>query len=148
MDKTTKVFTRANAKHWPANLGRILRDYWKNSEKDLRVTVEEDTETRRDKQNKLMWLWHGELSGHIFESRGERFSSDDIHEHITNKLLPKRVINIDQEPIIVRTQTSKLKVREFADFLNEYFALVDIKYNLVFSRPEDLYLQAVMKNDK
>ena len=148
MDKITKVFTRANAKHWPANLEKILRHYWQNSDKDLTVTVEEAEDNRRIAQNRLLFMWHNELSKHIDETTGHKFSSDDIHEYVAEQLLPKRAITLDNNPIIVRTKTSKLKVKEFAEFLTRYDIWANEKYNCKFTHPEDLYLKAVMKDEK
>ena len=148
MDKITKVFTRANAKHWPANLEKILRHYWQNSDKDLTVTVEEAEDNRRIAQNRLLFMWHNELSKHIDETTGQKFSSDDIHEYVAEQLLPKRAITLDNNPIIVRTKTSKLKVKEFAEFLTRYDIWANEKYNCKFTHPDDLYLKAVMKDEK
>jgi hypothetical protein len=145
MDKITKTFTRANAKNWPVNLEKILRHAWQHSEKDLLVTIEEDAETRRTKQNRLLFKWHNELAKHIETHQGQIFDSEDIHEHVSGKLLPKRVIVINNEPEIVRTKTSKLKVKVFADFLTRYEMWAASTYKCLFTQPSDLYIDALMK---
>lgn len=145
MDKIERVFTRVNAKHWPVNLEKILRFAWANSDKDLKVTVEENTETRRSRQNRLLWKWNSELAKHIEIHQGQIFDTDDIHEHVAGKLLPKRVIVINGEPEIVRTKTSKLKVAEFADFLTRYEMWAAETYQCLFTRPDDLYFDSLMQ---
>ena len=148
MDKITKVFTRANAKHWPVNLEKILRFAYQHSDKDLKVTVEEDVADRTLAMNRLLYMWHGELSKHILETTGKKFSTDDIHEYVIEQLLPKRVVMIDDNPIIVRTKTSKLKVKPFSELLMTYEMWAADKYQCQFTQPEDLYLKAVMKDEQ
>ena len=142
MNKITGKLTLSTGKHWPSNVNKMLTAAWR-WQKDVIITITEDAETRRDKQNKLMWKWHSELAKHILESQGQTFSSDDIHEWIVEKLLPKNVVTLLNEPVITRTKTSKLKVGEFAKFLTHYESFVNETYNCKFTRPDDLYLEAV-----
>ena len=146
MDKLTKVLNRTNGNSWLATCRVMLVGAFSFSDKDILVTIEEVSDDRKSAQNRLLWLWNGELANHIFDSTGDRFSSDDVHEYVVDQLLPKHVVQINDNPIVVRTKTSKLKVKEFASFLTEYFAWVDIKYGLELTRPDDLYLKAVMKD--
>lgn len=148
MEKSTRVLTRDDASNWVTHSRKLLMAYWKHSDKDILITIEEVIDNRKSAQNRLLWLWNGELANHIFDSTGDRFSSDDVHEHVVDMLLPKHVVQINGNPIVVRSKTSKLKVKDFAAFLTEYFAWADIKYGLELTRPEDLYLRAVMKDEK
>lgn len=148
MDKIVRQLKRQQGKEWLKIANEILTLAWKNTDKDIRITVEVDEETRRVRQNRLLFLWHNELSKHIEHSTGQIFDVDDIHEYVAEKLLPKRVITVDDEPIIARTQTRKLSVKDFADFITRYEYWAHEKYECKFSHPDDLYLQAVMRDEK
>ena len=148
MDKQVKILERVNSKEWANTARDMLLNIWHNGDKPVKITVEDYAETRRLAQNSLMWIWHDELSKHIESSTGSYFDSDDIHEYVAEKLLPKRVVSIGGEPIIVRTKTSKLHVGEFSKFLNRYDRWAYDKYECRFSHPEDLYLKAVMQDEK
>ena len=149
MDKQVKILTRDKGREWPDMVKVMLSSIWAASDKSVKVTVEEYAETRRLAQNKLLFLWHGELSKHIEESTGHVFDSDDIHEHVAEKLLPKRVVAIDgEQPVIVRTKTSKLKVEQFSEFLGRYDRWAMGRYKCKFTHPDDLYLRAVMQDAK
>jgi len=147
MDKIVKVFTRANAKHWLVNVEKILIFSWQNSDKDLKVTVEEDSDGRSIRQNKLMWKWHSELSEHIKETQGGVFSPEVIHLYVVKELLPMQVIETPEYPEVIRTETKKLNVKPMANFLTSYEMWAADKYQCQFTRPEDLYMKAVMKDD-
>ena len=144
MNKLVKQLKLSTAREWPHQAKDLLTIAWK-WQKDLVITITEDKETRRDKQNRLMWVWHAELSAHILESTGQTFGTEDIHEWIAEKLLPKGVVNLNNEPIIVRTRTSKLSVKEFAAFLTHYEVFANETYNCRFTQPDDLYMDAIMK---
>ena len=148
MDKQIKILERVNSKEWANTAREMLLNIWNGGDKSVKITVEDYTETRRLAQNKLLFRWHGELSKHIEESTGDAFDSEDIHEYVSEKLLPKRVVSIGGEPIIVRTKTSKLHVGKFSDFLNRYDRWAYDKYECRFSHPDDLYLKAVMQDEK
>jgi hypothetical protein len=145
MDKITKTFTRANAKNWPVNLEKILRHAWQNSEKDLRVTVEEDAETRRDKQNRLMWKWHSQYIKFRFETTGEIIKKSEHWHHVW------KGVYIGSEPVqikgkweLVPLSSTDLSVKEFALALQKYEADA-ANEGCVFTRPGDLYMDALMK---
>ena len=128
-----------------SKLGRLIR-YLAGFGKILTIKISDKSETRRDKQNRLLWRWHGELANHIKEHVGEIHDTEDIHDHVAGKLLPKRVSTFNGEPEIKRTQTSKLKVKPFADFLTTYEMWANDVYSCIFSQPDDLYWSAVMKD--
>ena len=142
MDKQVKILERVNSKEWANTARDMLLNIWHNGDKPVKITVEDYAETRRLAQNSLMWIWHDELSKHIESSTGSYFDSDDIHEYVAEKLLPKRAVSIHGEPIIVRTKTSKLHVGEFSKLLNRYDRWAYDKYECKFSHPEGLYLKA------
>ena len=126
------------------SLGSAIRDLLKTGK--VAVQIKPYDENRRTAQNRLLWMWHSELSKHIETHQGQIFDSYDIHEFVVNKLLPKRVIGIDDDPIIARTPTSKLSVKLFSDFLSRYEMFVAETYQCQFTRPDDLYWQALMRD--
>lgn len=142
---TTHYIRRNNPKQCFENITNEMRRQFKESDKDIKVTIEPDNETRRNKQNALLWLWTGELAKHIETHQGEIFDTADIHEYVAGKLLPRRAVTINGEPEIMRTRTSKLKVKEFADFLTRYEMWAAETYQCFFTKPDDLYTAALMK---
>ncbi len=148
MDKIVKILRRTEAKDWPVESEKILRQAWQQSDKDIKITVEVAVGKRRVAQNRLMWMWHSELASHIETSTGKMFDSEDIHEHVVDKLLPKYAVDIGDNPIIVRTKTSGLGVKVFAEFLTRYEIWVSETYHCRFTQPIDLYMQAVMKDEQ
>lgn len=144
--KLTKRLPFSQAAHWPEMIKAVLRDAyaWK---KDIVIQVKADEESRSSRANRLLWLWHGEFAKHIEATQGQIFDTDDIHEFIVGKLLPRKAVTMpDGEPIITRAKTSKLSVKEFADFLNRYEMLCADSYGLTLTRPDDLYIQALMRD--
>lgn len=65
MDKITKVFTRANVLEWHNLFRRMINEAYKETEKDLLVTIEEHKKNRSVEQNKLQrkWLKEAEAQG-------------------------------------------------------------------------------------
>lgn len=123
--------------------GRRIRTLMDEIQKPVTITISDKQETRRDKQNRLLWKWHGEFAAHIKEHQGEIYGTEDIHEYVAGKLLPKKVIAVFGEPEIKRTQTKDLSVKEFADFLTTYDMWANENYQCRFSHPEDLYLASM-----
>jgi hypothetical protein len=142
--KIVRLLKRCNASHWPDDVILQLRHAYSSIDGDIKLTIEKDNETRRVKQNRLLWMWHNELAKHIEEHVGEIHNSDDIHEYVSNNLLPKRVVNFGADPMITRAKTSQLKVAEFADFLTRYEMWAAEKYQCLFTKPDDLYWQSLM----
>ena len=145
MNKVTRLLKRDNGKHWPDIAKEALAVAWQWGG-DVVIQIKEDKADRTTKQNSLLFLWHSEFAAHLLEHNGGVFDSEEIHEFIVGKLLPKRAITMpDGEPAIVRTSTKKLKVKEFADFLTKYEMLCADSYGLMLSRPDELYLSATMR---
>lgn len=125
---------------------KTISDDYREFKRELLVKITDKKETRREAQNRLLWMWHSELAKHIEIHQGEIYDTEDLHDYVVGKLLPKRVINILGEPEIKRTQTSKMKVKPFADFLTRYEMWTASKYECYFTQPQDLYWQAIMKD--
>lgn len=144
--KLTKRLPFSQAAHWPEMVKSALREAYAHK-KDIIVTIKPDEETRSSRQNRLLWLWNGEFAKHIEASQGQIYDTDEIHEFIVGKLLPRKAVTMpDGEPVITRASTRKLSVKDFADFLNRYEMLCADSYGLILTRPDDLYIQALMRD--
>lgn len=144
--KLTKRLPFSQAAHWPEMVKSALREAYAHK-KDLIITIKADEETRSSKQNRLLWgVFHAELAKHIEETRGETYAAEDIHDYVVNRLLPKRVVTVLGEPEVKRTETKKLKVKEFAEFLTRYEVWALESLGCQFSHPDDLYIQALMRD--
>jgi tRNA U34 5-carboxymethylaminomethyl modifying enzyme MnmG/GidA len=108
---------------------------------DAEVIVREHKESRTLKQNKLLFLWHGEVKKYLEEHHGIIASSDDVHEEMISRLLPMVVSPITMKPR--RQSTRDLKVKEFAELLEKYEAYMASEKGVFLSRPDDLYYVAV-----
>ena len=146
MDKQVKILERNNSKHWADIAREMLLNIWHDGDKPVKITVEDYSETRRDAQNRLLWRWHGEYAKHRYECAGEVFSSEQWHDKMVPEFLPSEPVKIKGKWHIPRVETKKLNVGVFADFLTRY-EVEAAHDNCVFSRPNDLYFKAVMKDD-
>ena len=125
-------------------LGRQIRTMIKD--KILNIKITDKAETRRDKQNRLMWKWHNEWRVNRYECAGELFSSKQWHEVFKEQFIgtddPVR-INGKWE---VRTKsTTDLSVKEFAELLTKY-QIEAADMGCEFTQPDDLYWTALIKD--
>lgn len=111
--------------------------------KTMAIKVGEFNQTRSIAQNRLLWKWHGELRSHIEECTGYISDNDSIHEYVLSKIGQNQVATIGGESFDVREKTSKMTVKRFTEFLNLYDRWAREKYQLNFSKPEDIYYQAM-----
>lgn len=144
-EKINLVLSLSNAKQWPDLCKAKLGEAWQ-WKKDLVVTFKPNEMSRSVKQNRLLWLLHGELAKHIHESQGEIYDTETIHEFVIGKLLPKEPKKLpDGDFIIARKSTKNLPVKEFAALLDMYYAWASIDMGCQLPMPDDLYWDAVMK---
>lgn len=143
--KLVKQLKLSNAKSWPSLVDIALREAWK-WQKDIVITIKEDSGNRSVKQNALMWMWHTEWCRHVEASRGEIINPDDWHEVFKKMFLGVRVVTYKYEPLIVPNSTTGIRPKEFADLLCRYEtqAAEDECY---FTKPEDLYIDALMRQE-
>jgi hypothetical protein len=147
MQMTTVIIRRNTSQQDFESLKYQMGQLFKSSKHDLKVKFEEDKETRKLKQNALLWVFNNALKKHIELSEGLVFGSDDIHEYMANLLLPKRVVQLpNSEPFITRSETKKLKVGKFAEYLTRYEQIAMEKWNCALPHPDDLYMDALCKH--
>lgn len=148
-EKITHVLPVDKAKDWPMIVTHHLRQAYKDWGKDILFQIRPNEESRSVKQNRLLWMLHGELAKHIHESQGEIYDTETIHEYVIGKLLPKEPKKLpDGDYIISRKSTKKLAVKEFAALLDMYYAWASLDMGCNLPMPDDLYWDAVMKEKK
>jgi hypothetical protein len=102
-------------------LGKSIRAAITSSEKPVRVKVSEYKETIHDRQNILMWRWHGEFVKYRYESAGEVFTVEDWHEVFKVLYIgtsdPVKIMGKWQ---ITPKSTKDLSVTSFAKVLTQY----------------------------
>lgn len=145
-EKVTHVLPYDKASDWPMIVTHHLREAYKCWGKDVLFQIKPNEESRSVKQNRLLWMLHGELAKHIHESQGEIYDTEIIHEFVIGKLLPKEPKKLpDGDYIISRKSTKNLPVKEFAALLDMYYAWASIDIGCNLPMPDDLYWDAVMK---
>ncbi len=104
------------------------------------VTIDEHKENRSQSQNRLYWKWIGEMREYYLESTGNPITTDSIHDDLKRAFLevdPTTDI-VTQRPKFAPQSTSKLKVVEFAEYLNKIHAHAATSWGLTLTIPPDL----------
>lgn len=81
--------------------------------KPLEVTVGPYSPNRSDQQNRRYWL----LMGLLATTTGH--DKDELHEFCKEKFLGTREIEVSGERRVVRPSTRRLKVKEFAEYMEK-----------------------------
>jgi len=90
----------------------------RNIEKVWSVEIKEYKKNRSQEQNAYYWgAVLPTIQAYIRDSRGENYSTDDIHEWYRDEFLPKRTIVIKGVTKVTRPSTAKLNTKKFADYL-------------------------------
>ena len=90
----------------------------RDAEKSWEVIIKPYRKNRSLDQNNYYWgVVLPTIQYVIQESRGEHYSTEDLHEWFRDKFLPHRVITIKGETKAVQPSTSKLTIKEFSDYL-------------------------------
>lgn len=145
--KTFVVRTQADAEALGNSiLGAVIS-------KPLRVTVELYKKNRSLAQNRLNWLWCGEIRKWLFEAgvgfknaRGETirpYSEKEIHDWNKQLFGPSTVVEINGIQA-VRRSSKDMNTTDFAQFLGDidkYWA----DQGLVLTHPDDIYNEAMAK---
>lgn len=111
-----------------------------------RVEIKLDRASRSVAQNRLLWMWYGEMQKHIAAHMGQQWDTLDMHDSMVAKFRP-RVPVVD--PItseilgMKRQETKKWGVAEFSEYLNELEIYCADSLNLLLPRPDDLYWEAL-----
>jgi hypothetical protein len=112
--------------------------------KPRKVAISEVRSKRSDAQNRLLWLWNGEIQKHLRESFGQMASSEEWHEILVAKLWPSEVHPVEL-PDGTRYRVGRAKTRTFnIQQMTEYLELLDAycveHLSLLLPHPADLML--------
>jgi uncharacterized membrane-anchored protein YitT (DUF2179 family) len=80
------------------------------------IEIKDDKESRSVKQNRLYWEWVSVIGGEL------GYTKDETH--------------------VMLRSTTKLKVKEFKDYLEQIDILMS-EYGIILPRPEDLYYESM-----
>jgi len=106
------------------------------------ITIKAHRKKRSLAQNSLMWLWYDEIKKHIFDSQGDMYTSEDIHEWFKQLFLPKRAIEFKAKILEVQIGTKELNTIQMMEYLEKLDYYCADKLNLMLSKPEDLWREA------
>ena len=115
------------------------------SEPVMSVTIQPHKTGRSVAQNRLLWMWYGEIRNHLAETTGEQYTNDDIHEYFKDKFLDKRVVDIGERPIVVTASTSKLNTSDMSEYLNRLDIYCADDLQLQLTHPSDLWHESMGK---
>jgi len=74
---------------------------------------------------------------HVQESTGEIYSAEDIHEAMKQKFLPADIVEIGDERFTVARTTTRLTVREFAEYVDSIIGYAAEHLGLVVPAPDE-----------
>lgn len=96
-------------------------------------------------QNALMWMWFTKVRDHLWETTGQRYTKDNIHDWFVDEFLPTTAVEINGHIKPSQVGTSKLNTVQMTEFLNnvEYFCGSELDLNL--PQPAELYYEAMTK---
>lgn len=112
--------------------------------KPRKIAITEVRSKRSDAQNRLLWLWNGEIQKHLRESFGQVASAEDWHEIMVAKLWPAEVHPV-QLPDGTKYRVGRAKTRSFnQQQMTTYLELLDAycaeSLGLLLPHPEDLMM--------
>lgn len=114
--------------------------------KPQQVTIKQHQPTRKTKQNALYWKWLSVISKHIIDTTGAHYSTDDMHDYFRQLFLPQHTVEVNEVIVKARKSTAKLKVGEFAAYLEQIESYATDSLHCPLPHPDDLYWAAVMKD--
>ena len=117
-------------------LENMTRGVFKDTKCDeVIVEMKPNKDSRSIKQNKLYWQW---LS--CFEETGN--TKDAMHNYLREMYLGCEFEKVKGHTIKILPSTTKLKVKEFAEYLLKIDILAQ-DMGLILPRPEDLYYDSI-----
>jgi hypothetical protein len=109
----------------------------------MEVVIREHKSKRSLADNRLLWLWYREIAAYVFETTGQQYNADDVHEWMKAQMLGRDVVTIGGDMIAVARSSAKLSVSDFSDYLLRIDHYCAENLGLQLSRPEDLWLDAM-----
>lgn len=109
------------------------------SAKSWEIVIREYKPNRKIQQNALYWKW---LTVIASETGNDK---DVMHEYFAVKFLGCEMVECFGETREKRKSTADLKVKEFAEYLNQIEAFAVQELGIVLPHPDDLYHQSMME---
>ena len=100
------------------------------------IEIKDDKESRSIKQNRLYWEWVSVIGGEL------GYTKDETHAILRDKFLGYTETTTKLSVIKELRSTTKLKVGEFKDYLEQIDIFVS-EYGIMLPRPEDLYYESM-----
>jgi ribosomal protein L7/L12 len=100
------------------------------------IEIKDDKESRSVKQNRLYWEWVSVIGGEL------GYTKDETHAILRDKFLGYTETTTKLSVIKELRSTTKLKVKEFKDYLEQIDILMS-EYGIILPRPEDLYYESM-----
>ena len=98
------------------------------------IEIRDDKDSRSVKQNRLYWEWISVIGGEL------GYTKDETHAILRDKFLGYTETTTKLSVIKELRSTTKLKVGEFKDYLEQIDILMS-EYGIILPRPEDLYYE-------
>ena len=108
----------------------------------MQVVISEYKSGRSLAQNKMMWMWLGEIRNHLAETTGEQYTNEELHEFFKDKFLDRRPIIIKGDVRVIHGSTAQLNVSDMSEYLNRLDIYCADDLDLTLSHPDDLYHEA------
>ena len=100
------------------------------------IEIKDDKESRSIKQNRLYWEWVSVIGGEL------GYTKDETHAILRDKFLGYTETTTKLSVIKELRSTTKLKVGEFKDYLEQIDILMS-EYGIILPRPEDVYYESM-----
>tara|TARA_R110000744_G_scaffold74141_1_gene148256 strand:+ start:270 stop:632 length:363 start_codon:yes stop_codon:yes gene_type:complete len=100
------------------------------------IEIKDDKDSRSIKQNRLYWEWVSVIGGEL------GYTKDETHVILRDKFLGYTETTTKLSVIKELRSTTKLKVKEFKDYLEQIDILMS-EYGIILPRPEDLYYESM-----
>jgi hypothetical protein len=100
------------------------------------IEIKDDKDSRSIKQNRLYWEWVSVIGGEL------GYTKDETHAILRDKFLGYTETTTKLSVIKELRSTTKLKVKEFKDYLEQIDILMS-EYGIILPRPEDLYYESM-----
>ena len=100
------------------------------------IEIRDDKDSRSVKQNRLYWEWVSVIGGEL------GYTKDETHAILRDKFLGYTETTTKLSVIKELRSTTKLKVGEFKDYLEQIDIFVS-EYGIMLPRPEDLYYESM-----
>jgi len=132
---TQKTFSEQGSCTWWV----VARDSVKNEGREAisqHFSIDRDELSRSQKQNSLYWEWVSVIGGQL------GYTKDETHTILRDKFLGYNEVTTKLSVIKELRSTTKLKVGEFKDYLEQIDIFVS-EWGIVLPHPEDLYYESM-----